>query len=193
MAEASAEQITRLLADWSQGDEHALAAVTPLIYEELRRLARKHMRGERANHTLQSTALVHEAYVRLLGQNVEWKSRTHFYAIAAKMMRRILMDHAKKHKASKRGSGVAAQSLDEPALVAQESTKELIALDDALTTLAKIDPQRSEIVELRYFGGLSNEESAEVLGISPATVQRQWAGAKVWLYNEMSDSDKKGL
>lgn len=187
MADASPDEITRLLADWSGGDEKALNALTPLIYEELRRLARRYMRRERPNHTLQSTALVHEAYVRLLGQEVEWKSRAHFYAIAAKMMRRILLDHAKSHKASKRGSGIPAESLDEPLLVAEKSAHELVALDDALTELAKVDPQRSEIVELRYFGGLSNEESAQVLGISPATVQRQWTGAKAWLYNQLSE------
>jgi RNA polymerase sigma factor (TIGR02999 family) len=185
----SPEQITRLLVDWSRGDERALDALTPLVYGELKKLARGYMRRERSDHTLQSTALVHEAFVRLVDQKAGWKSRSHFFAIAAKMMRRILVDHAKKDRAAKRGSGLPVASLDESMTVAQKSTRELVALDDALIELAKIDPQRSRIVELRFFGGLSNEESAEVLGISPATVQRHWTGAKAWLYHEMNRRD----
>ncbi len=144
------------------------------------------MRQERADHTLQSTAVVHEAFIRLIDQNVEWKSRAHFFAIAANMMRRILVDHARAKLTSKRGAGMPRVGLDEQVMEAQERSVDLVALDEALAHLARIDPQRSRIVELRYFGGLSNEESANVLGISTATVQRQWSGAKAWLYRELS-------
>lgn len=188
MAE-STERITQLLYDWSRGDRAALDALTPLVYQELRQLARAHLRGEHPEHTLQSTALVHEAYLRLVDQRVEWKSRAHFFAIAAQMMRRILVDHAKARRTAKRGDGSPKLSLDESIVVSKEPGMDVVALDDALTELARIDPQRSQIVELRFFGGLSNQESAKVLGISPATVQRQWAGARAWLYHEMSRQD----
>jgi RNA polymerase sigma factor (TIGR02999 family) len=184
-------QITGLLVDWSKGDQSALEALTPLLYQELRRLARSYMRRERPEHTLQSTALVHEAYMRLIDQKVEWKSRSHFFAIAAQMMRRILVDHAKKSQTAKRGSGARPLSLAEPLIIPPEPSKDLVALDEALNRLAEHDPQRSQIVELRFFGGLSNEESAAVLGVSPATVQRQWAGARAWLYREISREDGK--
>jgi RNA polymerase sigma factor (TIGR02999 family) len=180
-------EVTRLLLAWSHGENSALEVLTPIIYEELRHLARRYMRQERPGHTLQSTAIVHEAFIRLIDQNVEWNSRAHFFSIAAKMMRRILIDHARAHAASKRGGCAAQVPVDERTLTAPEREVDLVALDEALEHLAKIDPQRSRIVELRYFGGLSNEESAEVLGISPATVQRQWTGARAWLYRELTN------
>ncbi len=182
------EQITGLLVNWSKGDQSALEALTPLLYQELRRMARRYMRRERPDHTLQGTALVHEAYMRLIDQRVAWKSRAHFFAIAAQMMRRILVDHAKKNQTAKRGAGIRTLTLDEPLLVSPEPAADLVALDDALVRLAQHDPQRSRIVELRFFGGLSNEESAAVLDISPATVQRQWAGARAWLYREIKSA-----
>jgi RNA polymerase sigma factor (TIGR02999 family) len=191
MTEIPGPGITQLLLDWSRGDQSALEALTPLVYDELRRLAASYMRRERPDHTLQSTALVHEAYVRLVDQRVEWKSRSHFFGIAAQMMRRILVDHAKQHKSAKRGSGIRPVTLDEPLLVARQPSLDIVALDDALSALAAIEPQRAKIVELRFFGGLSNEEAAEVLQMSPATVQRQWAGARAWLYHEMNRSDEK--
>jgi RNA polymerase sigma factor (TIGR02999 family) len=186
LTEVPTQQITQLLADWCRGDQRAGDVLSPLLYRELRRLARSYMKRERPDHTLQSTALVHEAYLRLVDQRAEWKSRAHFFGIAAQMMRRILVDHAKKNQAKKRGAGAQVLSLDEPLTISKEPGKDLLALDDALASLAKSDPQRGRIVELRFFGGLSNEESAQVLGISPATVQRQWAGARAWLHHEMS-------
>lgn len=189
MNEAQSGEITQLLVAWSHGEETALEMLTPIIYGELRRLAQSYMRQERADHTLQSTAVVHEAFIRLIDQNVEWKSRAHFFAIAAKMMRRILVDHARARSTSKRGAGMARVDVEERAIESQERSVDLLALDEALEHLARIDPQRSRIVELRYFGGLSNEESANVLGISPATVQRQWSGAKAWLYRELNGQE----
>ena len=189
--EASDEKITRLLQDWSHGDSHAQEALASAVYRELRNLARHYMARERRDHTLQATALVHEAYLRLVDQRAEWKSRAHFFAVASSMMRRILVDHAKRHLASKRGgSALPKVSLDDAVTLSAEPSVDLIALNDALSALAEIDPQRARIVELRFFGGLSNEESAEILGISTATVQRQWAGARAWLFHEMSRQDK---
>lgn len=179
-------EITRLLTEWSHGEESALEALTPIVYEELRQLAKRYMRQERVGHTLQSTAIVHEAFLRLVNQNVAWNGRTHFFSIAAKMMRRILVDHARSRGASKRGAGMIRVPVDENSVSSPERDIDLVALDEALEHLADIDPQRSRIVELRYFGGLSNEESAEILGVSPATVQRQWMGARAWLYHELT-------
>ena len=190
VAEVPVPGITRLLIDWSHGDEKALEMLTPLVYQELRRLAASYMRRERPDHTLQSTALVHEAYVRLVDQRVEWKSRSHFFGIAAQMMRRILVDHAKQHKSAKRGAGIRPVTLDEPLLVAPQASLDIVALDDALCALNAIEPQRARIVELRFFGGLTNEETAEVLAISPATVQRQWSGARAWLYHEVNRTNE---
>lgn len=181
----SAEQVTRFLTAWCDGDESALECLTPLIYEELRRLARRSMRRERPDHTLQSTALVHEAYLRLVGQDVRWNGRAHFFAIAAQMMRRILVDHARAQCAEKRGAGVAPVSLEVEVAAAERQGVDLLALDEALTRLAQVDPLRSRIVELRFFSGLSKEETGAALGISTATVQRQWTGAKVWLQHAM--------
>jgi RNA polymerase sigma factor (TIGR02999 family) len=179
------EQVTQLLVAWRQGDENALELLTPLVYDELRRLARRSMRRERPEHTLQSTALVHEAYIRLVNQDVQWSGRAHFFAVAAQMMRRILVDHARAQAADKRGAGAPRVSLDVELAAAQQQNVDMLALDEALEKLAQVDPLRCRIVELRFFSGLSKEETAEVLAISPATVQRQWAGAKVWLQHEM--------
>jgi RNA polymerase sigma factor (TIGR02999 family) len=186
VGEAESHPVTALLVAWSKGDERALDALAPLVYDELRRLARSYMRQERPGHTLQSTALVHEAFLRLIDQRVQWNSRAHFFGIAAQMMRRILVDHAKAQSAAKRGSGAIRIELDEGLAASPQRDVDLLALDEALERLTKVDPQRSRIVELRFFAGLSNEESAEVLGVSPATIQRQWAGARAWLFHELS-------
>jgi RNA polymerase sigma factor (TIGR02999 family) len=189
MPEAPSPGITQLLQDWSRGNRQALEDLTPIVYEELRRLARSYMRKERPDHTLQSTALVHEAYTRLVDQRVEWKCRSHFYAIAAQMMRRILVDHAKQHKSAKRGAGISPITLEEPLLVARSDSPDIVALNDALSALGDVEPQRAKIAELRFFGGLSNEEIAELLEVSTATVQRQWQGARAWLYHELNRKD----
>jgi len=189
VGEAESHRVTELLVAWSKGDERALDALTPLIYDELRRLARSYMRQERAGHTLQSTALVHEAFLRLVDQRVQWNSRAHFFGIAAQMMRRILVDHAKAQSTAKRGAGAVLIELEEGLATAPNRDVDLLALDEALERLTKVDPQRSRIVELRFFAGLSNEESAEVLGVSPATIQRQWAGARAWLFHELSTAE----
>lgn len=178
--------VTQLLVDWSQGDQQALDKLMPLVYEELRRLARSYMRREKPGHTLQTTGLVHEAYIRLVDQKVNWQSRAHFYGIAAQMMRRILVDHANTQQRAKRGGGAIRLSLDQYELVANVPEMDVVALDEVLGRLEKVDPQRGRIVELRFFAGLSNEEASHVLGISTATVQRQWAGARAWLFHELS-------
>jgi RNA polymerase sigma-70 factor, ECF subfamily len=180
------EDVTNILIASSQGDQEALDKLLPLVYTELRRLAERYLHKERSDHTLQPTALVNEAYLRLVDQNVPWQNRAHFFGVAAEMMRRILIDHARKHQAAKRGSGGIKLSLDEAIDVADERAAELIALDEAMKALAEFDQQKSRIVELRFFGGLSIEETAEVLGIGTATVIRQWKLAKAWLYNEVS-------
>jgi RNA polymerase sigma factor (TIGR02999 family) len=180
-------ELTQLLIDWSNGSQDALEQLYPLVYEELRRLAHRYMSRERPGHTLQTTAVVHEAYLRLIDQkHVQWQNRAHFFAIAARMMRRILITHAQSHAYAKRGGGTLKVSLDEAAVLSQERAGELLALDDALGSLTALDPRRSQVVELRFFGGLSNEEIAEVLKISPNTVTRDWNVAKAWLYREMS-------
>ena len=159
----------------------------PLVYGELKRLAASYLKWERPDHTLQSAALVNEAYLRLIGQNeVVWQSKAHFFGIAAQMMRRILVDHARAHKASKRGAGAETLELNEAVAQAEKQSINLLGLDEALETLEKMDPQQSRIVELRFFGGLSIEETAEVLKISPATVKRDWAAARAWLYREVT-------
>jgi len=183
--EATPQSVTQLLVRSSQGDQEAMGALMPLVYEELHRLARSYMRRERPDHTLQTTGLVHEAYLRLVDQNANWNSRAHFMGIAAKMMRRILVDHAKSQHRAKRGGGAVKVTLDGPALIANDAHKELVALEEALRRLESVDQQRAQIVELRFFGGLSNQEASKVLGISTATVQRQWAGARAWLYHEL--------
>jgi RNA polymerase sigma factor (TIGR02999 family) len=186
MPHAAPENITELLVDWSHGDQQALDALMPLVYDELRRLARSQMRRERPGQTLQTTGLVHEAYLRLVDQKkVTWQNRAHFFGIAAKMMRRVLLDRAKKRLRNKRGAGAEEVPIDNAVVAGEPLDMNVVALDEALGRLEKIDPQRAQIVELRYFGGLANEEASKVLGISPATVQRQWAGARAWLYHEL--------
>ncbi|MBD0325325.1 MAG: sigma-70 family RNA polymerase sigma factor [Pyrinomonadaceae bacterium] len=190
------QEVTQLLAKLSNGDRTALDELLPLVYDELRRLADRYLRRERSDHTLQATALVNEAYLRLVDQNVPWQNRAHFFGVAAEMMRRILVDHARSHQAQKRGSGGVKLSLDEAINMSDERAADLISLDEALNALAEFDPQKSRIVELRFFAGLSIEETAKVLGIGTATVIRQWRMAKAWLYHEvskevMSDSEKQ--
>jgi RNA polymerase sigma factor (TIGR02999 family) len=162
-------------------------ALLPLIYDELRRVAHHHLKNERPNHTLQTTALVHEAYFRLVGQELpQWKNRAHFFAVAAQLMRQILVDYARFHRASKRGSGVCMLTLDDVAALPQRKQVDVIALNDALNALAEIDSRQSRIVELRFFAGLSLEETSEVMGIGTATVQRDWTAARAWLHREIS-------
>jgi RNA polymerase sigma factor (TIGR02999 family) len=172
---------------WRGGDRDALDALLPLVYKELRRLAHFQLRSERSNHTLQSGALVHEVYLRLVGMNCpQWESRTHFFAIAAQLMRQILVDYARRHGAAKRGASVPKLSLDEGTMVSRRKDIDVVALDDALIGLAKIDPRQSRVVELRFFAGLSLEQVSEVLEIAPATVQRDWTAARAWLHREIS-------
>lgn len=186
-APQESQDVTQLLQSWSDGNRQALADLLPLVYDELRRLAASYMRFEAPGHTLQATALVHEAYMRLINQReVHWKSRAHFFGIAAQMIRRILVDHIRATRAQKRGSGFAALSLDEALGVSEKKNWEIMALDDALKTLAKFDPQQAKIVELRFFAGLSIEETAAIVGVSPATVKRDWVAAKAWLFRELS-------
>jgi RNA polymerase sigma factor (TIGR02999 family) len=184
------KDVTQLLIDWSDGKREALDKLLPLVYDELRQLAERYLRRERKDHTLQATALVHEAYLKLIDQrSVHWQNRAHFFGVAAQAMRRILVDHARGHQAVKRGSGDIKISLDENLLVSDERAAELVALDDAMNALAEIDAQKSQIVELRFFGGLSIEETAEVLGIGTATVIRQWRMAKAWLYQAVTGDE----
>lgn len=179
--------ITKLLVDWTGGSRDAMEQMLPLVYDELRRLARGYLHRERPGHTLQSTALVHEAYLRMVDQrSVSWQGRAHFFGIAAQMMRRILVDHARGRDAAKRGAGVCKLTLDEDLLALQERDVNLVALDEALESLSRLDSQQGRIVELRFFAGLSIEETAEVLKISPATVKRDWAMAKAYLHRAMS-------
>jgi RNA polymerase sigma factor (TIGR02999 family) len=182
----SQHEITRLLAEWSNGDRQALEKLTPLVYDELRRLAGRYLRQERSGHTLQSTALVHEAYMKLVGQNnVQWQNRAHFFGIAAQMIRRILVDYARARKADKRGAGAEKLSLDEAIALPGGQDLDLVALDDALEGLAKIDARQSRLVELRFFAGLTIEETAEVMQMSLATAKRDWVAAKAWLSREV--------
>jgi len=182
---AGREQMSQLLADWANRDPTARDRLVPIVYQELRRLAHHYMRGEREGHTLQTTALVNEVYLRLAGiDGLRWRDRAHFFAMAATLMRRVLVDHARQRGREKRGAGVSVVSLDETAIAATPAV-DVVALDGALERLAAVDPQQSRVVELRFFAGLSVEETAEVLGISAATVKRDWATAKLWLYNEI--------
>jgi RNA polymerase sigma-70 factor, ECF subfamily len=182
----SQQRVTDLLTRWSDGDDAALAELTPLVYEELRRLAHRHMGGERASHTLQTTALVNEVYLRLADQtNPRWQNRAHFFAVAARAMRRILVSYARSQRSQKRGGGAVKVDLDEAALVSPEESKEIIDLHEALERLATLDSRKAHVVELKYFGGLNYDEMAEVLKISPVTVRRDWEFAKVWLYKEL--------
>ena len=180
------DNLTGLLLEWRDGDKAALDRLTPLVYDELRRIAHRYVQRERNGHTLQTTALVNEAYLRLAGQQkVDWQNRAHFFAVSAQVMRHILIDHARRRRYAKHGGDARQVSLEDAALMPQERAAELIALDEALDELAKLDPRKSRVVELRYFGGLSLEETAEVLEISLMTVRRDWRAAKAWLYRRM--------
>ncbi len=188
MGELVEHSVTTLLAEWSRGDRDALQRLTPLVYEELRKLASRQLRGEGQGQTLETTALVHEAYLRMVDQNtVDWQGKSHFFGIAARLIRQILVDHARKRQAGKRDSGGPLLSFDESLGSPGENQVDLVRLDDALrSSLAKIDEQQSRIIELRFFGGLSVEEAAQLIGISPRTVKRQWAIARAWLFRELS-------
>jgi len=183
----SPDQVTQLLVRWRSGDRLALDALMPMVYDELRRLAHYYLQRERSDHTLQSTALVHEAYMRMLGQKLpDWQNRAHFFGVAARLMRQILVEYARGHQAAKRGGDACKVTLDEGSLVPQKTDVDVILLDDALQDLAKLDEQQSRIVELRFFAGLSIDDTSEVLGISPATVAREWTTARIWLHREIS-------
>ncbi len=187
MGDAGHSEVSQLLQHWREGDSAALDILLPLVYKELRRLARFQLRQERPNHTLQSAALVNEAYLRLVGLKApKWESRTHFFSIAAQLMRQILVDYARRHRAAKRGADVQKVSVSDAAATARSTDLDVLALDDALRTLAEIDPRQSRVVELRYFAGLSLEEIAKALDVGPATVQRDWTAARAWLYREIS-------
>lgn len=187
MALPSSPEVTRLLKAWSTGDEEALAKLTPLVYRQLREIARRYMAGERDGHILQTTALVHEAYVRLVDcGRVNWQDRAHFFAVSAQLMRRILIDFARSRDYLKRGGAAPHISLEEASSVCDESDVNLVALDDALKALAAIDERKSKVVELKFFGGLNVEETAEVLRVSSDTVMRDWKLAKMWLLRELS-------
>jgi RNA polymerase sigma factor (TIGR02999 family) len=187
MEEREQLHITQLLLDWSEGNHAALEQVTPLVYGELHRLAHRHMNRERAGHTLQTSALVNEAFLRLVDQrNVKWNNRAHFFGLAAQMMRRILVDYARSHLYAKRGAGAVHVSLDQVGLASDEPTAEVTALDEALGKLESIDPQQARVVELKFFGGLTIKETAEVMGISVDMVKREWSTARAWLYREMT-------
>ena len=186
-------EVSGLLRAWGDGDRDALDRLTPVVYDELRRLARRYMRGERPGHSLQTTALVNEAYMRLVDyKSMKWQNRAHFFAVSAQLMRRILVDHARRHNL-KRGGGVPHVSLEETAIMDDDRPADLVALDDAMNALARIDPRKVQVVEMRFFGGLSVEETAEVLKVSPVTVMRDWSTAKAWLYRELTGGATGGL
>jgi RNA polymerase sigma factor (TIGR02999 family) len=179
-------QVSALLHDWSDGDQRALEALTPIVYAELRRLAHRYMRRERADHSLQTTALVNEAYIRLVDyKRMRWQNRVHFFAVSAQLMRRILVERARRRNL-KRGRGVQHVPLDETAVVSDDPPVDFVALDDALNALARVDPRKVQVVEMRFFGGLTVDETAVVLKISPVTVRRDWSAAKIWLYRELT-------
>jgi RNA polymerase sigma-70 factor (ECF subfamily) len=186
MSPSSSDEVTRLLSDWSHGNVAALEKLAPLVYDELRRLARRYMQGQRPDHTLQTTALVHEAYLRLADKaRPDFANRSHFFAVAAKAMRQILVDQARAHQRQKRGAGAAKLELDEAALVAPQEPRAILDLNDALERLAMLDSRKAQVVELRYFGGLKEDEIADVLKVSAVTVRRDWVFAKTWLYGQL--------
>ena len=188
MTAPSPEEVTRLLIEWNNGNKEALDKLMPVVYEELRRLAHHYMRHERPGQTLQTTALVNEAYIRLADyKKMGWQGRAHFFAVAAQVMRRILVERARKHHSAKRGGDPQQVSLDEAATVSRQRLEEVMAVENALTSLEALDPRRGRIVELRFYGGLSVEETAEVLGISAPTVKREWRAAKAWLHRAVSE------
>ena len=187
MKPASPSQVTELLARWSHGEEAAREKLVPLVYDELRRVARRCLAGQPQDQTLQSTALVHEAYLRLVGRSeVHWQNRVHFFAVAARLMRGILVDHARMRHAAKRGGSHLTLTLDDALAPPKQREVDLVALDDALNALATLDPKQGQLVELRFFAGLSIEDTSHVMGLSPATVKREWATARAWLYGEMN-------
>jgi RNA polymerase sigma factor (TIGR02999 family) len=186
-------EITKLLHAWSEGDQSALDKLTPIVYDELRRLAGGYMKRERPGHSLQTTALVNEAYMRLVDyKRMKWQDRAHFFAVSAQLIRRILVEHARRHNL-KRGGGTQHVSLEEAAVVGGGRSADLVALDEAMKTLARLDPRKEQVVEMRFFGGLSVEETAEVLNVSPVTVMRDWSTAKAWLYRELAGGKTDGL
>ena len=186
----SPHRVTQLLADWSHGDNAALTELTPLVYEELRRLAHRKMTGQRPNHTLQTTALVNEAYLRLADQtNPNWQSRVHFFAVAARAMRQIVVDYARSYRSQKRGGGALKIELDEAAIVSPEESRAIVDLHEALERLSTLDSRKAQVVQLKYFGGLNHDEIAEVLNTSTMTVRRDWMFAKTWLYDELHNAD----
>jgi RNA polymerase sigma factor (TIGR02999 family) len=188
--DAAPESVTQLLIRWSSGDKTALEELTPLVYGELRRLAKRYMERERQGHTLQTSALINEAYLRLIDQqSVEWKDRAHFFAVSSQIMRHILVDHARKYRSDKRGAGAQRLPLGDVAAANQRRADEFVALDEALENLAAFDSRQSRIVELRFFGGLSVEETAEVLHVSPITVMREWRTAKAWLHGALAKAE----
>jgi RNA polymerase sigma factor (TIGR02999 family) len=183
------QEVTNLLFEWKQGNKAAMDLLTPLVYNELRRLAERYLRNERSAATLQPTALVHEAYLRLVAQSMpDWESRAHFFGVAAHLMRQILVDHARKHRSAKRGGGIDKLSIDEIIGLGTDKPADIIALDDALKTLAEIDERKAKVIELRFFGGLSVEETAVALGVSPATIGREQRLAEAWLHRELSSA-----
>jgi RNA polymerase sigma-70 factor, ECF subfamily len=185
----SKQRVTELLEQWSQGDDAALAELTPLVYEELRRLAHRQMGGERPDHTLQTTALVNEAYLRLADQtNPPWQNRAHFFAVAARAMRQILVSYARAQRSEKRGGGALKMELDEAAIVSPEQSKAIVDLHEALERLGTLDSRKARVVELKYFGGLNHDEIAEVMKVSTVTVRRDWVFAKAWLYEELHNA-----
>jgi len=192
MATPSREDITGLLIDWNNGDQAALNRLMPLVYDELRRLASHYVRHERPGHTLQTTALVHEAYLKLVDQkNVKWETRVQFFAAASQVMRHVLVDYARGRRALKRGRDYLKLSLDDAAMSFEENDSDLLSVDEALNNLASIDAQQSRVVELRVFGGLTVEETAEALGVSPRTVKREWSMAKAWLHRQLKTVNKR--
>ena len=187
------DNVSQLLRAWSDGDQLALDELTPIVYAELHRLAHRYMRGEGPGHSLQTTALVNEAYMRLVDYNrMQWQNRAHFFAVSAQLMRRILVEHARRHNL-KRGRGVPHVSFDEAVVVSADPGVDLVALDDALKALARVDARKVQVVEMRFFGGLSVEETAAVLKVSPVTVRRDWSSAKIWLYRELTGETDDGL
>ena len=189
----ASQEVSQLLRAWSEGDQSALEKLMPLVYEELRRMAKRHMDRQNPGHTLQTTALIHEAYLRLVDQKeTRWQNRAHFFAVAARAMRHILVDYARARHAAKRGGAAVAVSLDEAGVASDERVSEMVALDDALESLAAIDRRKCQVVELRYFGGLSVEETANVIGISAATVGREQRFAEAWLHKEIANAENPG-
>jgi RNA polymerase sigma factor (TIGR02999 family) len=187
MSDQTPTSITGLLKAWGEGDREALGKLAPLVDAELRRLARRYMGGERAGHTLQPTALINELYLRLIDWgSISWQDRAHFFGLSARLMRRTLVDHARRRRTGKRGGEAITIAFDEASVASREPTADLVAIDEALTALAKHDPQKSQIIELRFFGGLTVEETAEVLKISPRTVKREWSLARAWLYCQLT-------